>query len=59
LDWRPGEFLTPDKSKILCTMHGAEFDIKSGICGTTPCPGGELAKVPIELRDGVLYIAES
>ncbi len=57
LDWRPGEFLTRDKTLILCTMHGARFRIEDGVCVGGPCPGASLTKVPIDVDAGVITIA--
>ena len=41
--------------EIICTLHGARFDIRDG------CPSGgpaskPLSSYPIELRDGELYV---
>ena len=41
--------------EIVCTLHGARFDIRDG------CPSGgpaskSLSSYPIELRDGELYV---
>ena len=41
--------------EIVCTLHGARFDIRDG------CPSGgpaskPLSSYPIELRDGELYV---
>ena len=57
LDWRPGEFLTRDKSLIQCTMHGARFRIEDGVCVGGPCPGASLTKVSIDVNGGVITIA--
>ena len=57
LDWRPGEFLTRDKTLLLCTMHGARFTIEDGVCVLGPCLGDSLTKVPVEVKDGVITIA--
>ncbi len=58
LDWRPGEFLTRDKTLLLCTMHGARFTIEDGVCVLGPCLGNGLTKVPIEVKEGVIAIAK-
>ena len=57
LDWRPGEFLTRDKTLLLCTMHGARFSIEDGTCVMGPCVGDSLTKVPIEVRVGAIFIS--
>jgi nitrite reductase/ring-hydroxylating ferredoxin subunit len=36
LDWAPDRFLSTDRSRIVCAMHGAEFRIESRLGeGTT------------------------
>lgn len=56
LNWRPNEFLTPDKSLIVCASHGALFDIASGDCAGGPCRGRSLRAVDCEVRDGVVVV---
>lgn len=58
LDWRPGEFLTRDKTLLLCTMHGARFTIEDGVCVLGPCLGNKLTKVPVEVNGGVISISK-
>jgi nitrite reductase/ring-hydroxylating ferredoxin subunit len=45
LDWAPHRFLTRDRSKIICAVHGAEFRIDTGECmrGTMRCMSGALS----------------
>ena len=31
LNWQPNDFLTPEKNNIVCSSHGAIFDILSGL----------------------------
>ena len=45
LNWSPDNFLTPDKKKIICSSHGAIFDIESGLCVSGPCVGSKLLKL--------------
>ncbi len=56
LDWKPGEFLNKDRTYILCTMHGAEFEIATGRCVDGPCRGEYLTRVPIEVQGGMVYV---
>ena len=42
--------------EILCTLHGARFDLRDG-CPTAGPPRKALATYPIELRDGELYVS--
>ncbi len=57
LDWQAGQFLTADKTRILCATHGAEFRFEDGLCVHGPCPGARLTRVPIAVRDGTVVIA--
>ncbi len=56
LNWKPDVFLAYDKSRILCTMHAATFDIREGHCLTGPCPGQSLEPVPIVIEDGIVSL---
>jgi len=56
LNWKPDVFLAYDKSRIVCTMHAATFDIRQGHCLTGPCPGQSLEAVPVVVEDGVVRL---
>lgn len=57
LNWKPDEFLTKDKSALLCASHGALYEIHSGECSGGPCRGRSLRKVNVEVRDGIVYVS--
>ncbi len=59
LNWKPDVFLAYDKSRIVCTMHAATFDIRQGHCLTGPCPGQSLVAVPIVIEDGIVRLGPS
>lgn len=42
--------------EIICTLHGARFDLRDG-CPTAGPASKPLATYPIELRDGELYVS--
>lgn len=42
--------------EIVCTLHGARFDLRDG-CPTAGPSSKPLATHPIELRDGELYLS--
>jgi len=42
--------------EIVCTLHGARFDLRDG-CPTGGPANKPLATFPIELRDGELYVS--
>lgn len=54
--WKKDEFLNGDKSKIMCGAHGAMFDIDTGLCTIGPCIGEHLTSVPVEVRDGQVWV---
>ncbi len=58
LNWRPDDFLAPDKSLLLCRSHGAQFDIATGNCVIGPCVGLALKAVPIVVMHGHILVAD-
>ncbi len=51
LEFLPDRFLTRDGSEILCSTHGARFDIATGLCIAGPCKGMRLATIWLEVAD--------
>lgn len=56
LNWSPNQFLTKDKSAIICASHGATYDIETGRCFAGPGSGGALRAVDVVVRGGVIYV---
>ena len=56
LNWQPDRFLTEDGSQIICSSHGATYNIEEGRCTGGPCKGRSLRKVPVEIRDGEVFV---
>jgi len=56
LNWKPDAFLTRDRDLIMCSMHGAIFDIESGVCIGGPCPGRSLARLRVEIVSGEIVV---
>jgi nitrite reductase/ring-hydroxylating ferredoxin subunit len=57
LPWRKDAYLNADATRIVCSAHGAQFDIATGECLLGPCLGQSLERVPLdESHDGFLYI---
>ena len=56
LNWKPDSFLTQDGANIICSSHGAIYDIPTGTCIAGPCPGKKLWSLPAEVRDGVVFV---
>ncbi len=51
------KFLTRKKDQILCTTHGALFNLDDGFCTSGPCAGKSLVAIPIQLVDQQVTIA--
>ncbi|HKO08214.1 MAG TPA: Rieske 2Fe-2S domain-containing protein [Alphaproteobacteria bacterium] len=56
LDMIPDRFMTHDKRHILCMTHGARFRVYDGYCFTGPCQGQSLARLPLALKDGQVFL---
>lgn len=50
-------YLTSGGELILCSWHGALFDIETGRCVGGPCPGATLSVWPVLVVDGVIRTA--
>jgi len=55
LNWKENAFLTFDKTRILCVVHAAIFDIEDGACATTHCFEG-LTPVSVAVDDGAIRL---
>lgn len=55
MDWQPGEFLDADRRWILCSIHGATYDVLSGRCAGGPCGRGSLTAVRVAEEAGQVY----
>jgi nitrite reductase/ring-hydroxylating ferredoxin subunit len=49
LPWRQDAYLDATGEAIVCSSHGARFDIASGKCIIGPCLGRSLTRVPLEV----------
>ena len=58
LNWMPDRFLTRDKSEIICSTHGARFEIATGECTDGPCPGEYLTRIPCVVSGGEVWIKQ-
>jgi nitrite reductase/ring-hydroxylating ferredoxin subunit len=57
LNLQAHDFLTLDRSLVLCRSHGALFEITTGLCIAGPCAGRPLRRVPIEVVGGCVLLA--
>ncbi len=58
LDWQPGEFFDTSRLYLLCATHGALYDPATGACLGGRCSGRGLVILPVEERDGHVYLIE-
>jgi nitrite reductase/ring-hydroxylating ferredoxin subunit len=56
LNWQPDRFLTEDGGQIVCSSHGALYEIDTGICVAGPCTGAELISLPVDVRAGMIVV---
>ena len=56
LEIKAGQFLDQTGEHILCSTHGALFQIEDGLCIAGPCVNERLTPVDIEIVDGTLYL---
>lgn len=52
MNWKKDAFLNGDGSRIMCSAHGALFDIKTGVCEIGPCIGKRLKPANILVQGG-------
>jgi nitrite reductase/ring-hydroxylating ferredoxin subunit len=58
LDLLPQRFLSADGTLIVCSSHGALFEKATGYCVAGPCAGRSLTPVPLQVRCGVVLLAD-
>ncbi|MBT9386794.1 FAD-dependent monooxygenase [Pseudooceanicola sp. CBS1P-1] len=56
MNWRKDAFLNADGSLIMCSAHGALFDIETGLCQLGPCLGKRLTPVRLRIEDGRIHL---
>jgi nitrite reductase/ring-hydroxylating ferredoxin subunit len=60
LAWRKNAYLNASRTQIVCSGHGAEFDIDTGACTLGACEGQALQPVRVEIApDGSVLAAET
>lgn len=56
LEFLPDRFLTADRSEILCSTHGARFEIATGRCLAGPCRGKALQALVLRIEGGAVMV---
>ncbi|MCP3866679.1 MAG: Rieske (2Fe-2S) protein [Gammaproteobacteria bacterium] len=54
LDWVPHQFLNLEGNLIQCAVHGALFEIDTGLCVYGPCVNRRLEPLKLEIKNGKL-----
>jgi nitrite reductase/ring-hydroxylating ferredoxin subunit len=58
-DRDPGQLWDPDRRHLVCTSHGARYRPGDGLCVDGPCKGSHLKPLPIEVRNGEIFLDTS
>lgn len=56
LDFVAGQFLNREKTHIMCSTHGALFEINSGLCVSGPCTDKYLEVLETKVNGGTVYV---
>jgi nitrite reductase/ring-hydroxylating ferredoxin subunit len=56
LNLRPHGFLAPGSPLILCSSHGALFEMETGLCIAGPCPGAQLRPIALRVERGYVLL---
>lgn len=57
LNFNSDQILTQNEKLIQCQMHGALYEIESGVCTEGPCKGQKLTPLPFEERENAIVIS--
>lgn len=57
LNWKPNAFLDIGNRFILCALHGALFEIDTGLCIDGPCRGSRLETISVKVEGGEVFLA--
>lgn len=58
LDWNHGEFFDYSGLYLICATHGATYLPDSGRCAGGPCNGRGLLKLPVQEREGSVFLCD-
>jgi nitrite reductase/ring-hydroxylating ferredoxin subunit len=54
--WRKDAYLNAGRDRIVCSAHGALFDIVTGVCVLGPCIGQALQPLHLTVRGDTLFV---
>ena len=55
LDWQPGEFMDAEGQEIVCSIHGATYNPRTGHCTGGPAGRGRLVPIAVAEAEGRVY----
>lgn len=58
LEFNPDEFMDSENYFLICSNHGALFQVEDGLCVSGPCQGESLLSVPIHIHEGHIELIE-
>lgn len=56
LEFLPDDFMDVEKRYIICSNHGALFEVENGACVAGPCAGQSLQAVPFVIDNGMIRL---
>ncbi len=56
LDFLRGQFLSEDRSHLMCYTHGALYEPATGMCVAGPCKGESLFPLPVHVEHGDVLV---
>ncbi|HAB09609.1 MAG: Rieske (2Fe-2S) protein [Alloalcanivorax venustensis] len=59
LNFMPDQFMDDDGRFLVCANHGALFEPENGACLSGPCSGDSLTAVPLDVRDGEIWVGNA
>lgn len=59
LEFNPDEFMDMDKYFIVCSNHGALFQVEDGLCVSGPCQGQSLLPVAIRINQNAIELVDA
>lgn len=58
LEMFPNKFLDETGSSLVCSTHGARFNVHDGLCTSGPCVGLSLQPVSLIQKDEKIFLEE-
>lgn len=56
LEWLPDQFLDTTQQYLVCSTHGALFQVEDGHCVAGPCAGDALQKVTATIKNRECFV---